>query len=277
MKNGTRLFYRSWIPKTKDVSKTVLCIHGFGCHSNVFARLGNFLAAKGIATYGLDLRGFGNSVEEGNERGDVEDANVHLEDIDEMVSFIRDKHQNKPVFMLGHSQGGSYSLWYASSRLQPLSGIILVATGIRSYVKPPLRLILAVLFYALFAPRKMIDPSFLADEWREISEDELSTTKFSVRYLMWVRKVSEKKLMSYASMIHVPTLILIGEADNIVDPKGTKEGYDKLAATDKEIKSFPGADHWLYHAFFYPTGSTKYSDSDRRKVFDAVVQWLERH
>ena len=127
MKNGTRLFYRSWILKTKDVSKTVLCIHGNGCHSNFFAHLGNFLAAKGIATYGMDLRGFGNSVEKGNERGDVEDANVHLEDIDEVVSFIKDKHQNKPVFMLGHSIGGGYSLWYASSRLQPLSGIILVA------------------------------------------------------------------------------------------------------------------------------------------------------
>ena len=109
-------------------------------------------------------------------------------------------------------------------------------------------------------------------------KDKLSTIKFSARYLMWITNtMNEKKLIGCASMVYVPTLVLQGEADLIVDPEGTTEAYNKLATTDKEMKTFPGADHFFYHTFISPTALAKYSDLDRQKVLDAVVQWLGRH
>ncbi|HEY4711630.1 MAG TPA: alpha/beta fold hydrolase, partial [Dehalococcoidia bacterium] len=107
-KDGTKLFYQSWQPQKVEVA--LLCIHGACSRSIEFNYLGDYLASKDVATYALDLRSNGQS---GGERGDLPDIRIQLDDVDEMVGFIQNKWQ-KPTYMLGHSLGGSYALWYGS-------------------------------------------------------------------------------------------------------------------------------------------------------------------
>ena len=68
MTDGFNLFYRCW-RASGEIKRVVVCIHGEGDHSSWFKVIGPKLAEDGCQVYALDLRGFGNSLEEGLPRG----------------------------------------------------------------------------------------------------------------------------------------------------------------------------------------------------------------
>ncbi len=51
----------SWLPPEGGVKPRVamLCIHGFSLHKGCYAAFGKEMAKDGIATYAMDMRGFG--------------------------------------------------------------------------------------------------------------------------------------------------------------------------------------------------------------------------
>ncbi len=68
MSDGFALFYWQW-KVTDEAQRVVVCVHGLGVNSEFFENLGKALAKDKIEVYAQDLRGFGNSVEKGLERG----------------------------------------------------------------------------------------------------------------------------------------------------------------------------------------------------------------
>ena len=49
----------SWLPTDGKPKIALLCIHGFSLHKGCYAAFGKEMAKDGIATYAIDLRGFG--------------------------------------------------------------------------------------------------------------------------------------------------------------------------------------------------------------------------
>lgn len=90
MTDGFSIFCRRWTA-VGEIKKSIICIHGIGGHSGFFRVVGQDLAGDGFEVYALDLRGFGNSKEEALPRGDTSDFNRHLQDVDEVVGFVRKK------------------------------------------------------------------------------------------------------------------------------------------------------------------------------------------
>ena len=84
--DGFNLSYRCW-KATKSVRRVVVCIHGIGDYSGWFENIGPDLAADGNQVYALDLRGFGDSQEQGFPRGYVSNFERHLQDLT-ILSFI---------------------------------------------------------------------------------------------------------------------------------------------------------------------------------------------
>jgi len=157
MSDGFDLFYRRW-KAIGEVERSVICIHGIGCHSEFFRVMGQDLAADGAEVCALDLRGFGNSKEETLPRGDTSDFKRHLEDVKEVVDFVRKSHPGKKVYMFGHSLGGCYALWYAADHPDSLDGIILAAPAVVLGPKISRRDYIRFLFLLLFAPKTMYEP-----------------------------------------------------------------------------------------------------------------------
>jgi len=275
-KDGTKLHYRFWKPK--KVEETLLCIHGAGAHSEEFRFLGEYLSSFSTQVYGIDMRGHGLS--EG-ERGDIKNIRTHLEDINEVVHLIKSKYMSERLFLLGHSLGGTYSLWYSSEFPETLDGLILAAPEI-GYLHKPNPYQILKLFSCAFNPKKKWNA---ADTWSEelrqsesmkyFLADERCVKEFSFRYVMALAKISGRNALRFASKIKIPFLILQGDKDELVDPKGTQELYDKVASSDKEIMILEGSDHSLYGGFSFTTIS-KYSEAHRKKVFDCIYQWLEK-
>jgi alpha-beta hydrolase superfamily lysophospholipase len=282
MSDGFGLFYRCW--KTAgDVQRVVVCVHGLGMNSEFFGNLGQALTEDGIEVYALDLRGFGNSVEIGLERGDTSNFKGHLQDLNEAVAFIHQKYPEKHVFMLGHSLGCCYALWYAANHPDSLNGLVLAAPPIQYAKKASKILVIKGLLFLLFAPKKKLYanqtmPESLrkSEEYKLLNENPLNAHGQSARYIIRVVGPLQNGALKNASRTRTPTLIIQGEADTHVLPKGAKKLLECLATEDKTLKSFADADHRFYHLIFT---KSKFQDdpAKRKQVTDAVSDWIKNH
>jgi len=275
------LFCRYW-KAVGESKKSVVCIHGIGGHSEDFRVMGQDLAEDGIEVYALDLRGFANSKEADLPRGDTSNFSRHLQDVDEVVDFVRKRHPKNKVYMFGYSLGVLYTLWYSANHPDSLDGIILAAPYWVGFM--PRKLRIKIPFMLLFAPKTLYD-SFKGDwsssfkeseEGKIILQDPLYTTKRSWRYLSGVKRMSDKALQN-ASQIEKPTLIILGDKDDIRIRNGAKQVLEKLATKNKSIQTFPDAGHLFYDAFLFGKTTAKYDPAKRKQVTSVVRNWLNTH
>jgi alpha-beta hydrolase superfamily lysophospholipase len=117
---GLRLTVRGWAP-ARDVRAIVAIVPGFNSHGGYYTRVGEALAARGLAAYAVDLRGRGTS---DGERFYVEAFTDYLADVDAMVTLARGRHAGVPVFLLGHSAGGVVACLYTLDHQAELAGLI---------------------------------------------------------------------------------------------------------------------------------------------------------
>lgn len=279
--DGFNLGYRCW-NATESVKRVVVCIHGIGDYSGWFRNISPDLATDGNQVYALDLRGFGDSQEEGYPRGCVSDFDRHLQDIDDFVVHLRSLHKGKKLYLLGHSLGGVYALWYAANHPDALDGLVLAAPAVVSSMNN--RKNQVTLFSTTFASRKTNNtyalPSVKNRDPEEIKimlEDPLETPQLTVSYLSNVKKSLLRGVLKNASLIQAPTLILQGEADTTVLPIGAKKLYSKLNVKDKKLELFPDAGHWLYDTLC-PVSPRAKCDSAKREQFVIIIKnWLRNH
>lgn len=112
-----------------DPVAVVLVVHGL---SDYFfhTHLAEFLAARGIATYGVDLRKCGRSRREGLTPHFTTDLERYDDELDQSLAVIASEHPGLPVVVAAHSTGGLVvPLWLArrrdGGRLDPVVGLIL--------------------------------------------------------------------------------------------------------------------------------------------------------
>ena len=283
MSDGFDLFCRHW-KAVGRVKRSVVCIHGIGGHSEEFRVMGQDLAEDGTEVYALDLRGFANSKEEDLPRGDTSNFSRHLQDVDEVVNFVHKRHPKNKVYMFGYSLGVLYTLWYSASHPDSLDGTILAAPAIKYLsAKMPRRDRIKFPFMLLFAPKTLYDsyknwPQDMkeSEEGKIILQDPLYTTKRSWRWLSGAKRISDKALQN-ASQIEKPTLILVGEKDELYIRDGAKQLLESLATKDKSIQTFPDADHMFYDAFLLGKTTAKHDRTKREQVFSVVKDWLNTH
>jgi alpha-beta hydrolase superfamily lysophospholipase len=282
MTDGFDLFCRHWKAVGKS-KKSVVCIHGIGGHSGFFTVMGQDLAEDGIEVYALDLRGFGNSKEENLPRGDTSDFNRHLQDLDEVIDFIRKRHSKNKVYMFGWSLGALYTLWYSANHPDSLDGIVLAAPAIKMECLMPRRDSIRISFLRLFTPRAFYDGYKTwsldfreSEEGKIVLQDPLFTRRRSWRWYGGVKRALSAKALQNASRIEKPALIILGEKDDVCIRDGANQLLRSLATKDKSIHTFPDADHFFYHALLLKT-TVKHDPAKRKQVTSVVKDWLNAH
>ena len=102
--DGVRLPLRSWLPPaTEPVRAAVLSLHGFNDYSNGMTALGASLAARGIAVYAYDQRGFGAAPGRGIWPG----TETLAADAASAFAALQRAYPTLPVFLEGESMGGA--------------------------------------------------------------------------------------------------------------------------------------------------------------------------
>ncbi|HEY3976578.1 MAG TPA: alpha/beta hydrolase [Streptosporangiaceae bacterium] len=114
---------------TEAARGAVLYVHGFSDYFFQTA-LADFLAARGLAFYALDLRKSGRARRPGQTPHYVSDLALYDSDLERALAIVATAHPGRPVVLLAHSTGGLIApLWLdrrrAAGQVAPVAGLVL--------------------------------------------------------------------------------------------------------------------------------------------------------
>jgi alpha-beta hydrolase superfamily lysophospholipase len=248
----------------------VAILHGLGDHSGRFAALASELATRARCTaVALDLPGHG---EAPGPRGDMPSWTlVRDQVIPAMFTATRglpDQPFELPPVLLGHSMGAVLALDYALAHPRDLKALVLSAPALRSAMPPWWKLALANVARATSPSTGFphgLDLSGLSRDpevMRLYKADALVHEKISPRLYFDFNEARQRCLRD-ARKLQLPTLLLQGMADRMVDPKGSLEFAG--AATHGVVRFLTLKD--TYHEIF--------NDPGREAVIQDMIAWLD--
>ena len=130
--DGVSLFGYSRVNENGPPKACLLLVHGMAEHIGRYQHFAAFMADKGFAVYGFDLRGHGVTGEQKGPPGFFAEENgwrLVVEDIDLWIDKIREDNAGLPVVLVGHSMGSFLARSYAAAHGEKLAGLILSGTG----------------------------------------------------------------------------------------------------------------------------------------------------
>lgn len=261
--DGTRLAYRAWpLPEAKI---TFAVVHGHGEHSGRYERFAKGMAAHGMATYAVDLRGHGES---DGQRGHVDDWSQWVDDAVALVSKVESQASGE-VIPLGHSFGGVVMLSAVrSGRLTTARRFVVSSPALRLTKEVPGWLSGVSRAMSIVAPKATLNNQVDAATVSRIPEvveayrtDSLVHSKITARlYAEWRR--AGKENLDHAGEIKLPFLIVAGTADLLIDPDSSRELHRRAPAS---------ALHMLEGRYHEP-----FNDLGSEEVFALIADWVNR-
>ena len=262
-----RLFEQSWEPEGTPRSAIVL-VHGYAEHSSRYAHIASYLIDHGHAVYTYDHRGHGRS--EGK-RAYVESFDAYLEDLDIFLQRICTRYSDLPVFLFGHSMGGTICALYCIERHMNLAGLILSSPALRIHGAAPFLLIkiLYALGYLLPSlPTIKLDRSNLSHDDEVVAKACRDLLNFHGR--MPARTGSEilhaiHRIQVGMDRLSLPFLVFHGTADRLTDVSGSCQLYHTATSEDKTLG--------LYEGFYHET----FNEPQKSQVLYELSNWLDEH
>lgn len=205
-------------------NRTIVFVHGSGGSSATW-----FLQLRGLSEdlhiVAIELNGHGKSPDKCGE----DTMACYLEDIDLVV-----KRFEKPV-LAGHSMGGALTQLYALENPDLLSGIILIGTGSKLRVAPMIFDLLQTDFeaYVSGAAHYMFEES--------TSEDLISASLVEIRKCDPIiisrdyTACDQFDIMDKVFQISLPTLIIVGENDQLTPVKYSQYMADKIPGSRLKV------------------------------------------
>ena len=266
--DGARLPMRAWLPRGEPRA-VVVALHGMNDYRAFFDIPGERLAAGGIAVYAYDQRGFGEAPEPGQWFGEA----VLQDDLYAMLRLVAAKHPGRKLFVLGESMGAAVTmtaLTRADSDLPKLAGTILVAPAIWSRDTMPWYQAGALWVASHTVPWLTLTGSGLHIQATDnipllikMSRDPLIIKATRVSAIKGLCDLMDDA-MHAAPALKPPTLVLIGELDQVVPPDASKT----MAATlnpSIDVKYYPQNYHMMLRDL---QGDIPTSD---------IAAWIDEH
>lgn len=231
--DGARLGLMRWLPSTEP-DWVVVGLHGMNDYSNAYHLAAAWWAGKGIATYGLDVRGFGRSPE----RGIWAPTELVLDDVRALVTAVRERHPNARVALAGVSMGGALAISaMASDNPPPVDKLLLFAPAVWGWSDQPLpnRMSLWVAAHT-FGQWVVQPPDWLVrhvmasdniDELRRMGRDPLMIWGARSDTLYGLVGLMERAWKSTGA-IEVPVAWFYGAKDHIIPREPTVEAIGRL-------------------------------------------------
>jgi acylglycerol lipase len=239
MPDGAALPVRAWRPAAGETIAAVVALHGFNDYSNAYSDLGPALAARGIAVYAYDQRGFG----EAPGRGLWPGTDRMTRDFRVMVDLVRARHPGARIVGLGESMGGAVIMAALADYHRPaIDAAVLSAPAVRGreVIGPALSATLDTIAHvapgALLRPQNIdITPSDNIEMLRGLARDRLFIKQTRVDALHGLVGLMDRALASTWTLNAVPVLILYGARDDIVPRDAACLMLSRLPGTPRTI------------------------------------------
>lgn len=263
-KDGLQFYAQEWRPDG-EIRAAVALIHGLGEHSGRYQHVAQAFNRRQFGVMALDHRGHGRTK---GVRGHGS-YDVILEDIDRLLEEIDRRYPGLPVFLYGHSLGGSLVLYYALQRRPQLKGVICTSPGLIPANNPPAQIVIARIMSAIapaFQINNGLDVSGLARDpavAKAYTSDPLVHGKISARLGLDLIQDGQW-IIEHAAEFPLPLLLMQGSADRLVNPSGTQQ----FAARAKGDVTFRLLDGW-YHEL--------HNEVEKEVVLGEMIAWMEQH
>jgi alpha-beta hydrolase superfamily lysophospholipase len=260
---GLRIYWQAWLPDGQP-DATVVIAHGVSEHSDRYRHVAARLVSEGYAVYAIEHRGHGRS---DGPRALIDRIDNAVADLDSLVSLAAGEHPGLPLFLLGHSMGGTIAVSYAIKHQDRLGGLLLSGPlAALESASPPMRIAVGVL--SRLSPRLPL----IAVDASLVSRDPAVVDAYVNDPLVHHGKLPVRTIAELAaaidsfpqavSEITVPTLILYGSADGLCPPLGSLMLGERIAAADKTLKAYDG----LYHEIL--------NEPEMQLVLDDICSWM---
>ncbi len=257
-----QLFVRHW---SLESPKAVLVIvHGFGEHSGRYSGMAEYFNSRGIAVISYDFRGHGLS---DGKRGLLLSWKEFREDLRAVDNEAVRLYPTLPLFILGHSLGGTMTLDYVLSSEHSPRGVIISAPALGTPGISPFLLGIAKILSAV-APRLTISTALDSDsisrdpeECRKYNDDPLIHDKASVKMSSELTAVQET-IFSRSGSMNCPLLLCYGSEDRIAPHEPIESFFNHSGSDDKEMKIFEGGYHEIHN------------DTIRDDVYKLYADWM---
>lgn len=283
--NGTNYIYQK---ASKNNNKTIICIHGIGGHSGLFADLATYFLnfdlnlnlEKEYNVLRYDLIGRGHSDYPTDNKFDKE---THLNQLRDLVVHLGLHNNGSKYIILGHSMGGCIATLYTNKYPEEIAALILLAPAGLLEKNAAFKILEYCPSWLIKMPLRYIQEAGwrlnYADQWSSIANktveqfqillDEVPTV-FDASYeclLQFPLSNLDENVRSLLLNPTLPILLLWGKKDVIVshDPNFMK--WARLLEQKEQLLACTVYDE-LGHDFFR---------EDPEKVFEDIKIFLHHY
>lgn len=127
IKHNERIIYAVKWDDVKDANKVVVIVHGMAEHIFRYDYVARVLNNNQIKVYGYEVIGHGSAIKKESEKGhwNKGDFDKNVDNINQLISFVKKENPNLKVFLLGHSMGSFLTRRYLIRYGDNIDGAIL--------------------------------------------------------------------------------------------------------------------------------------------------------
>jgi lysophospholipase len=267
---GVRLYYCNWLPPAAGRAAPrpiAIVMHGFAEHCRRYDELAEALCARDIGVCRFDARGHGRS---SGQRGYVRQYSDYIDDLAAFVDYIAELYPDRPLALLGHSNGGLIAI-RALQRGLPrvcalaLTSPLLALPSNRRPVPDAVARVLCAAFGRLPLPNGLRPTDLTHDAalQRAVAADPWIHRVATPRWY-WSMTLAGRAALSAAAQLTVPLLTVVGDEDPVVDRAAILDFHARAGSLDKELLRRPGELHEVLN------------ETDRGRLFVQVADWVDR-
>jgi alpha-beta hydrolase superfamily lysophospholipase len=276
-RDGVEIVGRRWDPAGPPHAAVQLT-HGMGEHVQRYDALARALTGHGLVVYGQDHRGHGATARSEEELGQLgPDGWTQLvDDVDLLVSRIRDEQPGLPLVLVAHSMGSFAAQQYLLDHSDRVDAVVLTGTTALDQLEPAIDLDQPIDLAAFNAP---FQPPRTEFDW--LSRDEAIVDAYiadprcgfgidadaTKAMFAGARRMADPSQVA-AVRADLPLYIAAGESDpvnaNLVLLNVLVDRYRAAGLTDVTMRTYPGGRHEILN------------ETNREKVVASILDWIDQ-
>ncbi len=244
----------------------IVIAHGFGEHGGAYRRVAEqFCARLDVDVIAVDFRGHGRSDGRRGVVGRYEDL---VGDLETTLQWAGRQFPDLGRFVVAHSNGGQVALRGVLAGRMAIEALVVSNPLIRVMVPVPSAKLKLGRLLAAVAPWVTLKGELNVEGLTRDPEIQVEHRTDPLRHnrmsapLYFGMLAGGDLLLARAHEIRAPILMLLGGSDAVVDPKSSREFFDRLVSDDKTLLYYPSMLH------------EPLNDLGREQVFDDMVRWL---
>ncbi|MCE9650424.1 MAG: lysophospholipase [Parvibaculum sp.] len=266
--DGARLPLHVW--SAVNPHAVIIGLHGMNDYQNAFDMPGRWFQQRGVTLYAYDQRGFGQAPGRGLWAGAARMA----DDLDAVITLVREQHPGLPVYLLGESMGGAVAMRAFNSPNPPkVDGVILAAPAVwgwramNAFYETVLWMSAHTLPDLTVTGRGLnIRPSDNIEMLKALGRDPLVIKETQIGTIYGLVELMDEAAAS-APRIDVPVLLMYGAHDEIVPPLPVARALGDMRASGVDVTAACYANGW--HMLM--------RDLQREVVWKDVEAWMANH